>query len=169
MPGHAGAQNLSFSGLTGGCSPLAVAIEKKHSRYSRRTIKDARNTHSYAMALGRDGEALLIRPVIRLEVILDRGRVGVADRGAVGLDHLCHLGVPGGGAHERRVHLDVVEAVAGAAVARDLVETGRLLELDRRFVGERGQTEDGGDDRNDQCAHARLPHATLSVTLCMTL
>src|SRR5215471_4034798 len=55
--------------------------------------------------------------VVRLQVILDRRRIRVADRRAERLDHLGDLGVPGGGAHERRVHLDVVEAVAGGAIA----------------------------------------------------
>src|SRR5262245_53287920 len=109
------------------------------------------------------------RPIVRLEIRLDRLGVGVADRGAERLDHLGHLGIPGGGAHERRVHLDVVEAVAGGAIALDLLDAGRLLELDRLLVGERRHPDDGGDDRDGECTHGSPPHATSSVTLCMTL
>src|SRR5215467_10134236 len=61
--------------------------------------------------------------VVRLQVILDRGRVGIGDRRAERLDHLGDLGV------------------AGGAIAFDLLDAGRLLELDRLLVGARWQRD----------------------------
>src|SRR6516165_1323435 len=76
--------------------------------------------------------------VILLEVIRDDLGVGVADRSSERLDHLGDLGVPQSGVGKRRVHHDVIEAVATGAVAFDLVEARRLLQLHRFLLAAAG-------------------------------
>src|SRR5919204_1707780 len=107
--------------------------------------------------------------VIRLEVIGDDLGIGIADRSPECLDHLGDLRVPQGRVGKRRVHHDVIEAVATGAVAFDLIEARRLLELNPFFLGTRRKRDGGGGEGDDQSAHGELPQATSKVTLCTTL
>src|SRR5260370_31760676 len=74
-------------------------------------------------------------PVIGLQVIADDLGVGGTDRRPEGSDHLGHLRIPSGGVEKRRIHLDVIEAVAGGTVGLDLVDPGGSLELHGLFAG----------------------------------
>src|ERR1700755_894986 len=107
--------------------------------------------------------------VIRLEIIGDDLCVAIADGSPECLDHLGDLRVPQGRVGKRRVHHDVIEAVATGTVAFDLVEARRLFELNRFLHGSRGKRDGGGGEGDDQSAHGDLPQATLKVTLCTTL
>src|SRR5262249_4969779 len=67
--------------------------------------------------------------VVLLQIVGDGLGVGVADRRAESLDHLGDAGIPHSRTWERRVHLNVVEAVAHGAVVLDHVEAGSFLRL----------------------------------------
>src|SRR5260370_29924105 len=91
-------------------------------------------------------------PVICLQVIADDLRVGGIDRRPEGVDHLGHLRIPSGGVEKRRVHLDVVEAVADGTVGLDLVDAGGPFELYRLFAGQgcgRNSAAKGGGKYRD--------------------
>ena len=97
------------------------------------------------------------RPVIRRQIRGDVLGVGVADRRAERFDHLGDLGVPGRRIEKRRVHLDIDQAVAGAAIGFHFVEARTRLELDRRLIGERGKRDKRGDNGKSDRAHRVLP------------
>src|ERR1700741_5596826 len=107
--------------------------------------------------------------VIRLEIIGDDLCVAIADGSPECLDHLGALRLPQCRVRKRRVHHDVIEAVATGAVAFDLVEARRLLKLNRFLLGSRRKCDRGGGEGDDQSVHGELPHATLKLTLCTTL
>src|SRR6516164_10398618 len=73
--------------------------------------------------------------VICRQVIDNRLGVGRSDRRAKRIDHLGHFGFPSGGIEKSRVHLHIIETVAGAAIGLDLVEAGRRVEADRLLDG----------------------------------
>jgi hypothetical protein len=56
--------------------------------------------------------------------------------------------IPAGGIQERRIHWNIIEAVAGAAIGFNLVEPGRLLELHRLLGCRRRTRQKGRHDRN---------------------
>ena len=101
--------------------------------------------------------APLSRPVIGCEIRGNILGVAVADRRAERFDHLGDLGVPARRIEERRVHLDIDQAVAGAAIAFHFVEARTRLELDRRLIGERGKCDKCGDDGKSNRTHQVLP------------
>src|SRR6516165_10098443 len=103
--------------------------------------------------------------VILLLVIRDDLGVGVADRSSERLDHLGDLGVPQSRVRKRRIHDDVIEAVATGAVAFDLVETRPLLQLHWFLLGGGGKRDRGSRESDDHSAHGDPPQATLNVTL----
>src|SRR4030095_10975175 len=59
-------------------------------------------------------------PVIGVEIFDDRLRIVGVDRRPEDLDHLGDAAVPTVAIEERRIHQDVVEAVARAAIGLDL-------------------------------------------------
>src|SRR5262249_50117315 len=91
-------------------------------------------------------------PVVLRQIFDDDVCMRLIDWSAKGFDHLVDLGLPGCGVQERRVHGDVVEAVASAAICLYPVEAGRRLERDRLLGG-----ESRGDDRDEReenrCTH----------------
>src|SRR3984893_19518810 len=111
----------------------------------------------------------VIGAVVRLEIIADGARVRLADRRAESVDHLGDLRVPHRRGEERRVHLDVVEAMAGAAVRLDQIEPGAFLERDGLLLRGDGGGHERGQQRDRECSHAHLPYAATTVTECMTL
>src|ERR1700730_66050 len=111
----------------------------------------------------------VIGAVVRLEIIADGARVRLADRRAESIDHHGDLRVPHRRGEERRVHLDVVEAVAGAAVGLDQIEPGALLERDGLLLRGGGGGHESGRPADRERWHAHLPYAATTVTECMTL
>ena len=68
------------------------------------------------------------------EVIYDGFCVRLTDRRTERVDHLCNLGLSLRRVEKRRVHRDVIKAMAGAAIRLDKVEAGGSLERDRIFL-----------------------------------
>src|SRR5262245_41497865 len=64
---------------------------------------------------GGQAQRAALAAVILLQVVRDDLGVGVADRRAECLDHLGDLRIPQGRVGKRRVHRDVIEAVAARA------------------------------------------------------
>src|SRR5260370_34303210 len=110
-------------------------------------------------------------PVICLQVVADDLRVAGIDRRPEGVDHLGHLGIPSGAVEKRRVHLDVVEAVADGAVGLDLVDASGPLELYRLFGGQGGRSswaaKGGGKYRDGHRSDRGAPHAPASCRASM--
>src|SRR5262249_58063120 len=67
--------------------------------------------------------------IVLLQVVCGGLGVGVADRRAESLDHLGDLGIPHSRTWERRVHLNVVEAVARAQYFSTMSRPGAFLRL----------------------------------------
>ncbi len=108
-------------------SPILAATPEHEVQVATRRAAPSSRAASNCAAGCRSAErrrlaAETLRPVILGEIIGDGLGVVVADRRAERLDHLGDLGVPAGGIEERRIHLDVVEAVTGAAIALNLIE-----------------------------------------------
>src|SRR5262249_14652623 len=103
--------------------------------------------------------------VVLLQIVGDGLGVGVADRRAESLDHLGDLGIPHNRTWERRVHLNVVEAVARGAVLLDHVEAGSFFEINRLLFGAEWRCKDCGEECEANVAYDVLAHATLSITL----
>src|SRR5207248_11228406 len=104
-----------------------------------------RTSPSATAATGASGSATLRSFRRRLAVVLgeisrDRVDVFLRDRRAEGVDHLVHRRRPGGLVEEARVHLNVIEAVAGEALHR-LVAAGGVFQyhffLDPKSLVER--------------------------------
>jgi len=71
--------------------------------------------------------------VIGLEIIRDDLGVAVGDRRAEHLDHLGDFRIPQCCIGKRRVHLDVIKAVARAAIPLDLLQSRRFFQIDHRL------------------------------------
>jgi hypothetical protein len=97
------------------------------------------------------------------------------NRRTEGIDHFCDLGIPPSRTQKRRVHRYVIEAMAGAAIGFDSVDTWCLLQLDRLLSGRRenyqrseessteyAHSADTGSEREPSCPFAMPPsHATV--------
>src|SRR5438132_474742 len=86
----------------------------------------------------------VLAAVIGLEVIDDDLRIGVANGRPECSDHLGDFGLPYSSVRKRRVHHDVIEAVATRTMGFDFLEARRLLQLDRLLLRRRWQ--------GDRCA-----------------
>src|SRR5437762_14115823 len=85
--------------------------------------------------------------VVGAEILNDRLGVFGADRSAEDLDHLGHAAVPAIAVEKRRIHDDIVETVAGAAVRLDLRSSGRILQFESPFLREH---DAGSHDESQQ-------------------
>src|SRR5271169_6198167 len=90
-----------------------------HSRCRTFTDRDY-GFRAHGLTPAPRNDARNLRPVVLGEIIGYGLGIVIANRGAESLDHLGDLGVPSSGIEERRVHLDIVEAVTGAAIALHL-------------------------------------------------
>src|SRR5262249_48597705 len=84
--------------------------------------------------------------VVLLQVVCGGLGVAVADRRAESLDHLGDLGIPHSRTWERRVHLNVVEAVARGVVLLDHVEAGSFFEINRLLMGDEWRCKQCGEE-----------------------
>src|SRR5207253_9846313 len=119
-----------------------------------------RTSPSATAATGAWGSATLRSFRRRLAVVLgeisrDGVDVFLRDRRAECVDHLVHRRRPAGLVEEARVHLDVIEAVAGEALRR-LVAARRILQHDLFLLRRRRP----GGEREHQCERA---HQTIST------
>src|SRR5712692_2750728 len=87
-------------------SPSPVYGEAGEGEVPRACASGAPSSPPPQAGEGRRGFADDSTSVILLQIIGDHGRVGVTDGRTERLDHLGHLGIPGGGTQEWRVHLD---------------------------------------------------------------
>src|SRR6516164_4501337 len=89
--------------------------------------------------------------VVLREIIDDRLGILRRDRSAEDVGHFVYLGLPSLAIEKPQIGTQIVEAVAGAAVAFDRLPPGGLCEKYRLFVGacaRRGyQNEDKPDER----------------------
>src|SRR5262249_45086149 len=107
--------------------------------------------------------------VILVEVIDDRLGIAVVDWRAKRLDHFRYLGVPARRFEKRRVHLDIVEAVARGTVAFDLVEAVGLFESDFAFVGQCRCRDENGERGDENVSHDVLLQTPVTATAAYRL
>src|SRR5258707_6656558 len=91
----------------------------------------------------------LLLAVVLVEVGGDRVYVFLRNRRAEGIDHLVHGRSPAGLVEEARIHLDVVQAVAGEALHR-LVAARRVFQHHFLFLRQRGRAH---QQKNEKGAH----------------
>src|ERR1700722_12158427 len=105
------------------------------------------------------GSAGVVRRQIGEDLIDILGPDGRAEL----VDHLVNRLFPTGAAHERRVHRNVIEAVAGHAGCDGEIAPRRIDQMDALLAGERACA---GEERTGAERHApnRASHATSKVS-----
>src|ERR1700674_2779936 len=91
--------------------------------------------------------------VILLEILDNDLGICRVDWRAEGVDHFRNLCFPQRRIRKRRVHLDVIEAMAGATVSFNLVEPARLLEHNRLLLRQSWGSDEGGENYDRDGAH----------------
>src|SRR5262249_29786481 len=94
--------------------------------------------------------------------------VGIVNRCPIGLDHFCDLGIPEGRVRKRRIHRDVVKAVARLAIGFNFIKAWCFFQLHGLLVGSRRKRNQCGDGSEREYPHNSLPYA-FNVMLCITL
>ena len=105
--------------------------------------------------------------VVILQIISDDLCVGLINRRTEGVDHFRDLGIPPSRTQKRRVHRYVIEAMAGAAIGFDSVDTWCLFQLDRFLPSGRRDNRQRSEEAGNEYAHCFLLQATSNVMRAM--
>src|SRR6185369_5402515 len=92
-----------------------------------------------------------LRAILRCEIIDDVLHIPLGHRCAHRLDHLVHGRFPTLAIENRRIHLDIVEAVAHRAICLDQTLAGGVCQMKLAFSREARRRQ---KRKNQKCSHA---------------